>query len=210
MKLIIILGYTLGSDCSIQPILQSRLDSAISLYNKDDEFLVCGNMPPKTVAPTRCETSTEAEEMKKYLITNGIPAEKIFKEDQSTTTFGNAFYSYWNFIQKHPTRPIAIVSNQFHSRLVKYSFDKVLGNKYPYIFHVASDAHLNIDSKEILQRELIINELLENCYPKLFGDVKNGDIEALKAIIDGPRNIPFETCIRNLLNLEDSADINIL
>lgn len=208
MKLIIILGYTLNGDGSIQPILQSRLDEAISFYGPTDEFLVCGKRPPKALAPMRCETTTEAEAMKKYLIANGIPAEKIFKEEQSTTTFGNAYYSYWSFL-KNTTKyqSIFVISNKFHYPLVKYSFDKIFGDKYPYAFHPVSDVHLKMNHQEIKQWESLIQKVVDTCYPLLFGDVQNGDIDTIKSIIEGPRHLGFETSIKNSLQLDDSVDI---
>jgi uncharacterized SAM-binding protein YcdF (DUF218 family) len=210
MKLIIILGYTLTVDCLISPILRSRLDKGISLYQSNDEFLVCGKGPPQNIAQARCEKTTEAEAMKQYLMACGIPADKIFKEDQSTTTFGNAFYSYWNFLRVQEPKPIIIVSNQFHAPLVKYSFDKVFGHRYPYTFHAANDACPRAELHQLKQWKLIINEMVETCYPKLFEGVENGDIQRLKSVVDGPRNLNFESCVRNLLNLEDSVDIAIV
>ncbi len=147
-RLIVALGYTLSNNCRIRPILKSRLDEALSIYKQTDKILVCGKMPPKLLMPTRCEKITEAEVMKRYLIENNIPELNIIKEEKSTTTFGNAFYSL-DFINEQLPSSVLIISNEFHYPLVKYSFNKVLGSKYNYKFHIIPDSCLKTNLEEI-------------------------------------------------------------
>ncbi len=206
IRLIIILGYTLSHDCSIHPILKSRLDAALSISQQTDKFLVCGKSPSKLLVPSRCETLTEAEAMKRYLIIKGISEENIIKEEQSTTTFGNAFYGL-SLVDVQLPNSILIISNEFHYPLIKYSFEKVFGDKYPYSFHIIPDSSLNVEPQEIEQWKVIINKMISECYPLLFSEVKNGDINKLKSIVEGPINSAFEARIKDLLHLEDSADI---
>ena len=49
--------------------------------------------------------------------------------------------------------------------------------------------------------------MVETYYPLLFSEVKDGDIDELVSIIEGPINPSFETYVKNLLHLEDFADI---
>ncbi len=210
MRLIIILGYTLNENGSIQPILKSRLNAALSIHEKTDMFLVCGKHPPKLVAPMRCETLTEAEAMEKYLISNGISPTKILKEKQSITTFGNAFYSL-DFVKKLQPESIIIIANEFHEPLIKYAFNKIFGKNHPYNFHTIPDHNLNTAEQEIMEWRRKIRHMVEICYPILFSEVKDGDINAIKSIIEAPRNLEFESSVKNMLNLKDSLDkINII
>lgn len=62
-KLIIVPGYTLNNDCSIHPILKSRLDEALSIYKSNDLFLVCGKRPPEFISSNLCRKLTEADAM---------------------------------------------------------------------------------------------------------------------------------------------------
>ena len=206
MRLIIILGYSLSSAGDIQPILKSRLDLALSLCQESDQILVCGKRPPKFVVPNRCETVTEAEAMKQYLLSHGILETKIIKEEDSTTTFGNAFYSF-DIVKSLDPESILVVSNEFHTELVNYSFNKIFESKYPYKFYAVPDLSLSINMDEIKQWKVIINHLVEVCYPILFAGVKDGDIYSINSIITSPRNVDFENCIKSLLNLEGSNDI---
>ena len=207
-KLIIVLGYTLSQNCTIQPILQSRLDKALSVYQSEDKILVCGKTAPKCLGP-RCEKISQAEVMKQYLIQNGILAENIIKEEKSTTTFGNAFYSL-EFIQEQSLRPILIVANEFHCPIIKYSFSKVLGNNYSYTFEVIPDSSLNVSVDEIEKWKNIGRTMISTYDHLLFIDVKDGDIEELKSIIQGPVNPLFSNYMKDLLKLDDSVDVREL
>lgn len=210
-RLIIILGYTLTHEGSIQPILKARLDEALSVYQPTDTLLVCGKYPPKAMVPMRYEHTTEAEAMKQYLMLHNVPEAKIFKEEESVTTFGNALFSYLNCLNLMPTyQSIIVISNEFHGPLVRYSFDKVFGDQYPYTFHAVPDATLGIGLVQIEQSKNIISQLVSECYPLLFPDVKNGDINAIQSIIGDPQQRKlFESSVKKLLHLDESADIVI-
>jgi len=205
-KLIIILGYTLTKDCQIQAILKSRLDHGLSVYKTGDKFLLCGKMPPQSIAPNRCDKFTEAEAMRQYLIANSISENYIIKEEQSTTTFGNAFYGY-NFIQTEAPKKILIIANEFHHPVIEYSFTKVLGNNYDYDYAIIPDHSLNIPMEEIQKWKEIGKRMINNFFPLLFNNVEDGDIKTLASIIDGPVNQEFEQYVRGLLNIDESADI---
>ena len=205
-KLIIVLGYTLTQSCAIQPILQSRLEEALLVYQPGDTFLVCGKMPPKILNPTRCEKLSEAEAMKQYLLEKGISEKSILKEEKSTSTLGNAFYSL-EFIQKQKSKPILIISNEFHYPSVKYCFNKVLGNQYSYSFKIIPDSSLGAPSEEIEKWKSIISKMTSTYYPLLLTDMQNGDTKKLKDIIEGPVNPTFKTYLKELFNLDDSADL---
>ena len=199
-KLIVILGYTLSQNCNVQPILESRLEKGLSIYEPQDTLLVCGNRPPKCLVPARCETISEAQAMKLYLVQRGIPESKIYKEEKSTTTFGNAFYGA-EIIEKLAPEQIVIIANEFHYSLIQYSFNKVLGNRYPYLFEIIPDSVLDISSRELERRKEIILEMTSTYYPILFKNVVDGDREHLKRIIEGPIPSEFKTYVQALLKL---------
>lgn len=144
--------------------------------------------------------------MKHYLIQNNIPETDIIKEEQSTTTFGNAFYAL-SYIKKESPNSFLIISNEFHLPLVKYSFNKILGNKYNYTFHVIPDSHLNANPEVIENWKTIVSRMHKTYYPLLFSEVEDGDIDKLKSIIEGPINPIFKSYVKDLLHLDDSVDI---
>jgi len=207
-KLIIILGYTLSQNCTVQPILESRLEKGLSVYELQDKVLVCGKMPPQCLAPKRCEAITEAQAMKLYLIQRGIPESEIYKEETSTTTFGNAFYSR-EIINELQPQQIVIIANEFHYPLIKYSFEKVLGNRYSYSFEIIPDSVLDVSSSELTQWRDIVRKMTSTYYPMLFENVADGDIKALRKIIDNPPP-EFKVYVRDLLKLNNCENIKEL
>ncbi len=92
-------------------VLQERLDYTIEYLNKnpDTKAIVSGGQGFG-------ETITEAEGMKRYLVSHGIPEDKIIKEERSTSTYENMIYSkklYEKIMGKKLGR-VMIITNDFH------------------------------------------------------------------------------------------------
>lgn len=92
-------------------VLQERLDYAIDylIENPDTKAIVSGGQGFG-------ETITEAEGMKRYLVSHGIPEDMIVKEEQSTSTYENMIYSkklYEKIMGKKLGR-VMIITNDFH------------------------------------------------------------------------------------------------
>lgn len=84
---IIVLGAAVRGE-RISGALQKRLDVAIEYYqeNPDVVIVVTGGQGPQ-------EDITEALAMERYLLENGIPKEKIIKEEKATSTYENFKFS---------------------------------------------------------------------------------------------------------------------
>jgi uncharacterized SAM-binding protein YcdF (DUF218 family) len=106
----IILGAGLIGDY-IPPTLQYRLDKGIEYLNKNPDLkvIVTGGQGPG-------ETVTEAYAMEKYLISKGMDASRIIKEEKATSTFENFKYSkeILDGISGRENHKIVIVTNDFH------------------------------------------------------------------------------------------------
>ncbi len=90
---IIILGCGIRKDGTPTPLLKGRVDRALKFREqqlketgKDLCFVVSGGQGPN-------EVISEAECMKNYLISQGIPEERIIVEDKSATTAENMSFS---------------------------------------------------------------------------------------------------------------------
>lgn len=90
MKVIVVLGYKLNDDASMDDLLKERLDLCLKLLNEEhyDKVIVSGGCP----TPPGLEIS-EADVMAKYLIEHNINEDMIIKENKSLTTEENALYS---------------------------------------------------------------------------------------------------------------------
>nr|WP_316624313.1 YdcF family protein [uncultured Ruminococcus sp.] len=86
---IIILGCAIRSDGSLTPLLKGRVDSALSFEKRQYDasgkhacFVPSGGQGAD-------EVISEGEAMERYLLEQGVPAERIIREDKSTSTFEN-------------------------------------------------------------------------------------------------------------------------
>lgn len=109
---IIVLGSGLIGD-RVPPLLKSRLDKGIQIYNEQKEkginskLVVSGGQGPD-------ELTSEADAMKKYLISQNIPEENILVEDKSTTTYENMKFSKKIMDNNSDNYTSIFVTNNYH------------------------------------------------------------------------------------------------
>ena len=84
---IIVLGAGIKGE-SIGKNLKLRLDTALEYLNRNPEAYVV-----VSGGQGRYESISEAEAMKRYLCDNGVPEDRIIKEDKSTSTEENFAFS---------------------------------------------------------------------------------------------------------------------
>ena len=92
--------------------LINRLDASIEYYNKNPDavIVVSGGQGPQ-------EDITEALAMERYLLSKGIPQDKIIKEERSTSTHENFKYSK-ELLDEYfdgKSYTIAFVTNDYHT-----------------------------------------------------------------------------------------------
>lgn len=91
-------------------LLQDRLDKAIEVYRKDPT-------PPKMIpsgGKGNDEKISEAEAMKRYLVSQGIPEEDILMEDRSATTYENLAFSKEIIDGREGRKYTALVTSNYH------------------------------------------------------------------------------------------------
>ena len=88
-------------------VLQKRLDAAVTYLkaNPETKVVVSGGQGSN-------EPITEAEGMRGYLVAAGVEQERIFMEEQSTTTCENLVLSSEYFEKENDS--VAVVTNNFH------------------------------------------------------------------------------------------------
>jgi uncharacterized SAM-binding protein YcdF (DUF218 family) len=112
----IVLGAAMqGSRPSLE--LRDRLDKALLFYKlcPVKKIIVSGGQG-------NGEDMPEAQFMKQYLLSHGIPAEKVISEDKSTSTYENIVYSK-KLIRESDKREnikLTIVTNDFHIFRAKF------------------------------------------------------------------------------------------
>ncbi len=111
---IIILGCGLRRDGTPTPLLKGRIDRALDFYEK--QIAQTGKAPVFVTSGGKGadEVVSESASMKKYLISRGVPEDRIIEEDRSTNTFENMRYSK-EIIQKlDPGAKIAFSTTKYH------------------------------------------------------------------------------------------------
>lgn len=113
---IIILGCAIRPDGSLTPLLKGRVDSALrfereqyAATGKHAVFVPSGGQGDD-------ETISEGEAMERYLLSEGVPADRISREDRSVNTYQNMEFSK-KVIDAHSASPdprIAFATTNYH------------------------------------------------------------------------------------------------
>ncbi len=105
--LAVVPGNTINPDGKPHPRLQGRLDGALNLYQarRCKYILVSGGIGP--------EGFDEAQVMKGYLVSRGVPADVIFVDNHGVNTFETARFTA-KLIHEKGFGPPILVSQYFH------------------------------------------------------------------------------------------------
>lgn len=111
---LIILGCGFRKDGTPSPLLRGRLDRALRFAEKQEAatgkapiFVTSGGQGPD-------EVCSESACMKRYLLEQGVPEERILEEDRSTDTFENMKYSKAQIWKVNPQGKIAFATTNYH------------------------------------------------------------------------------------------------
>ena len=111
---LIVLGCGFRKDGSPSPLLRGRLDRALRFAEKQEAatgkapiFVTSGGKGPD-------EVCSESACMKRYLLEQGVPEERILEEDRSTDTFENMKYSKAQIWKVNPLGKVAFATTNYH------------------------------------------------------------------------------------------------
>ena len=109
---IVVLGFQLNPDGSMKDELIERLTVALNSAKKyPNAYVVCTGGG----TASENESATEAGEMAKWLIAQGIEKDRVIAEEHSVTTAQNAIFTYDILTSRYPSvRKLAIVSSDYH------------------------------------------------------------------------------------------------
>ncbi len=140
---IVALGFQLKPDGTMREELLERLKVVLNSAEKyPNAYIVCtgGGTASET------EAATEAGEMAKWLVANGVGEDRVIVEDRSLTTAQNAIYTYDILTTQLPSvRQIAIISSDYHiaTGVLLFSAESILradspGNEKPEVISNAA------------------------------------------------------------------------
>ena len=111
---VIILGCSLMPDGTPTPLLRGRVDRALEFAKRQKEetgkdliFVTSGGRGPG-------EVISESLSMKNYLLSKGVPEERIVEENKSTNTFENMKFSKEMILARDPDAKIAFSTTNYH------------------------------------------------------------------------------------------------
>ncbi|MFI7061529.1 ElyC/SanA/YdcF family protein [Kribbella sp. NPDC050124] len=110
---IVVLGAGLRGS-RVPPLLASRLDRAKQVYDRalrkgrSPVIITSGGQGPDEDVP-------ESHAMASYLIDRGVPADRLLREDKSTSTWENLTFSRELMVARKPKYRRLIVTNNFHA-----------------------------------------------------------------------------------------------
>ena len=109
---IVVLGFQLNPDGTMREELVERLTVALNSAKKyPNAYIVCTGGG----TASENEAASEAGEMAKWLIAQGIANNRVIVEDNSITTAQNAIFTYDILTSLYPSvKKLAIVSSDYH------------------------------------------------------------------------------------------------
>jgi uncharacterized SAM-binding protein YcdF (DUF218 family) len=124
---IVVLGHTAYDD---DPVMRARVGHAVSLYREGVAgcLIMSGRWSFKLrhSPPER----TEAEAMRDYAASLGLPAHAFLLEYESTDTLSNAYFTKVRFLMPLDWRRVCVVTTEEHSERARWLFARVLGPAY--------------------------------------------------------------------------------
>lgn len=124
-------------------------------------------------------SKSEAESMKDYAITLGVPSDQVLIENDSKDAEGNADFVKVNFLEKNNWKNVIVVTSDFHFIRTRMIFDQVLGPEYQ-IEYVAVDHGFSADEKAHRDKlEIKTIEVLKN----IVGTIKPSDTAAVRNML---------------------------
>lgn len=178
-EIIVVLGGGLLPDGSpdAATVRRAEATAALALELPNAAVIASGGGPlpsdPQHAAASARPLGPEAGHIARILQERGVDPARIYLEDESMDTVGNAVFTAARYLSALRPRPLTLVTSPFHSRRAAWAFERALPG-----WHVRS--HCSSEGPEDLPRQR--NEPLfhlEN--QELIEGVASGDLAAMFA-----------------------------
>ena len=111
---VVILGCWFRKDGSLPPLLRGRVDRALSFWRQQKEQTGKEAILIPSGGQGRDEPMSEAEAMRRYLISQGVPEESIRSEAQSQNTYQNMAFSKQIIDSLNPKGKTVFATTNYH------------------------------------------------------------------------------------------------
>ncbi|MDE1856739.1 MAG: YdcF family protein [Candidatus Micrarchaeota archaeon] len=176
---IVVLGRELNRDWSLPDDSKRCVEKLAELYKANPQALVIlsGYKSFKIMGiPER----TEAQAMKEYAISLGIPGDRILKEERSMDTTGNAYFVDDMISGMRNIGELTVVSIDYHTERTRFIFNKMFRGRVPLHFKKAVSGLPEEEMRRMHRSEQETLELLE----LLFTGTRDGDRIRMRHMIE--------------------------
>lgn len=171
---ILVLGNGVEPDGILSEQPRAGVEKAVQAYrNKQAPWVIMsGGLSYKA---DEAHTLSEAQAMKDYAISLGLPSEVILTEAESQDTLGNAYFTKTNLLEPLKLTSLLLIPGPHHSReRLDFIFGKVLGKGYGYDYLTLG----KLDEEERRREQKSLQKLRE-----LLDNVPDGDNAAMYAVL---------------------------
>lgn len=99
---------------------------------------------------------TEAELMREYAISIGLPKSAILVEEYSQSTFENALYVSKLFLEPRGWKNVLVVTSDFHIKRARYIFEQLLKNTFRLTFVGSSGDESGVKKMQQSVKEFVL------------------------------------------------------
>jgi len=136
-EIAVVLGSGLDSDGNATAVTRLRARTAAAFVAQNFCNLICsGSRAPNDEGK---HGKTEAEVMADIVDEEGISFDRVFLEDQSFDTIGNAVYTSCRYLSKMEPGTLTVITSPFHMERSLFIFRNVLGPKWTVEGHEAPE-----------------------------------------------------------------------
>ena len=175
---IIVLGGGIDKNGLLSSATENRVKKGVQLFQKYQPkgLIISGrwSLLYKFV-PDR----TESEAAKDLALSLGVPGNKIFTENKSMETMGNAYFVKKLILEPKNWSHLIIVTSDFHQKRTTYAFKKVLGSGYTFKVITIRSSLSPIKRFKSWSGE---NKLLK-VYKQWLTDIPDGDSAKIKNLL---------------------------
>jgi uncharacterized SAM-binding protein YcdF (DUF218 family) len=158
---LLVLGYSNNAE---DPIFTSRVDKAVELFEQGEapQIIMSGYCSHKL---KQVPESTEANEMRGYAVSQGVPAAVIHVEEQSVDTLGNFYYTKTNLLLPCSWYYVGLITTPWHMHRAQWLAEQVLGPDFEITTYIAPHpdnwSESDIKKSELHNRSLLIEHQAE-------------------------------------------------
>jgi uncharacterized SAM-binding protein YcdF (DUF218 family) len=128
-EIIVVLGGGILADGTPAPATLARAEAAADLARAHPgAAIICSGSHGAGRKPKRSEAAAMAD----LVVARGIDRERIFLEDESRDTIGNAVHVADRYLATIPARPMYLVTSPFHLERSVETFRLVLGSTWHF------------------------------------------------------------------------------